>query len=190
MLLIRNRQENAIIHGNRASEERGCVCARDGDVSCITAQNGGGGFCSRCCRIAWLKRNPRRLRRAVRGAEAGVTDEHLAVAAVAAARGRLNLSGYLIRGMARSDSQKRDKASRGADRRQNAFRSDQRSVRIGGDEMRGWLARVSRSCASIKQIDLPSRRRIFHEIRGRRAKSDVATIGAHGRRVAFVICRS
>src|SRR2546425_2453957 len=111
MLLIRNRQENAIVHGNRASEERGCVCARDGDVSCIAAQNGAGGFCSRRCPIAWLKRNPGRLRRAVRGAEAGVTDEDLAVAAVAAACGRLKLSGYLTRGMGRSDSQKRDKRS-------------------------------------------------------------------------------
>ena len=91
--------------------------------------------------------------------------------------------------MAGSDRQKRDKASRRADGRQNAFRSHQCSVLIGGDEMRRWLAGISCPRARIEQIDLPPGRGMFHQIRGRRAEGYIARIGAHRRRVAFLVCR-
>src|SRR6266849_4672974 len=123
VLLICNRQKNAVIHGNGASEERGCVCARYSDAPCIATQNGAGGSCSRSRPITWLKRNPGRLRRAVGGAEAGVADEDLSVAAVAVAHKSLRLRGRRLGGMAGSKGQKCDKTSRGADRRQNTFRS-------------------------------------------------------------------
>src|SRR5258706_8348080 len=56
--------------------------------------------------------------------------------------------------------------------------------------MCGRLAGISRSRASIEQIDLATRWRIFHKIRRRRAKGDIAAIGTHGRSVAFVVCWS
>src|SRR6267143_5296076 len=52
------------------------------------------------------------------------------------------------------------------------------------------FAGIPRSRASIKQIDLPSRWGIFHEIRRGRAEGHESSIGAHGRRVAFVVRRS
>jgi len=133
MLLVRDGQEDAIINGNRTGEESGGVSARDGDVPGITAQSRSGGLFAGARPITRLKRNPGRLRRAVRRPETGIADEHLAVAAIGAARGSLQRRGNLIRGMARCDGQKRDEASRRADGRQNAFRPDQCSVRIGGD---------------------------------------------------------
>jgi len=39
MLLIRNRQENAIVDRNRAGEERGCAGARDGHVAGVAGQS-------------------------------------------------------------------------------------------------------------------------------------------------------
>lgn len=39
MLLIRDGQENAIIHGNRAGKEGGGVSAYDGDVPGVAAQS-------------------------------------------------------------------------------------------------------------------------------------------------------
>ena len=133
MLLVRDGQKDAIINGNRTGEEAGGVSAHDGDVSGITAQGWTGGLCAGARSITRLKRNPGDLRRAVRRIEAGIADEHLAVAAIGAARERLRRRRNLIRRMAGSDGQKRDKTSRRADGRQNAFRSDQGSVRIGGD---------------------------------------------------------
>src|SRR6266851_9001986 len=53
--------------------------------------------------------------------------------------------------------------------------------------MCGRLAGISYSRASIEQIDLATRWRIFHKISRRRAKCDIASIGAHGRSVAFVV---
>src|ERR1700694_2462418 len=94
---------------------------------------GAAGLCAGARPITRLKRNPGRLRRAVRPTETGIADEHLTVAAIGAARRSLQLRGNLIRGMAQCDGQKCDKASRRADGRQNAFRSDQGSVCIGGD---------------------------------------------------------
>jgi len=39
MLLIRNRQKNAIVDRNRAGEERGCAGARDGHVAGVAGQS-------------------------------------------------------------------------------------------------------------------------------------------------------
>jgi len=44
MLLVRDGQEDTIIHGNRAGEESGGVCAGDGDVPGTAAQSRTGGF--------------------------------------------------------------------------------------------------------------------------------------------------
>ncbi len=103
MLLVRDGQEDAIIHGNRTCEKSGGICAYDGDVPGIAAQSGPGRRCDGCCPVTGLKGNAGRLGRAVRRTETSIADEHLAVAAVVAARGRLQLSGNLIRGMAGSD---------------------------------------------------------------------------------------
>ena len=86
MLLVRNGQKDAIIHGNRSGEKSGGVSAGDGDVPGIPAQNRPGGLRAGCCPITWLKRNPRRLRRAVRRSETSITDEYLAEATIVAAR--------------------------------------------------------------------------------------------------------
>src|SRR6266571_1143813 len=91
--------------------------------------------------------------------------------------------------MARRDGQKRDETSRGADGRKNALGSDQRTVRIDGDETYYWLAGIPSAGAGIAQIDLSSALRIFHEIRRCRTESHVASIRTHRRRVAFVVGR-
>src|SRR5260370_10828192 len=90
--------------------------------------------------------------------------------------------------MAGCDGEKRYKASRRADGRENAFRSEKRAVRIGRNELRRRLARFSRACTGIAHIDLPSEWSVFHEISGGRAKGHIAAIGAHGWRVAFLVC--
>ena len=187
MLLICDGQEDAIIHGDRARKKSGGVRAHNGNVIGIVAQRRASGLCDSSCSITWLKRNAGRLWSAVRRADTRVADEHLPVAAVCAARGSLQLRGSLIRGIARSDGQKRDKAPRSADGRQNAFGSDQCSVHIGGNQMRRRLAGFSRASASIQQVDLPSLRRIFHEVRRSRAESHIASVGAHRGRVVIVV---
>ena len=96
MRLVRDGQEDAIVNGNRTGEEGGGVSAHDSDVSGITAQGRTRGLCAGARPITWLKRNPGRLRRAVRRTETGIADEHLAVAAIGAARGSLQLRGNLI----------------------------------------------------------------------------------------------
>src|SRR3981189_3266529 len=92
-LLIRNRQEDTIVDGNRAGEERGCVRARDDHVPRIAAQSRTSGLRNRCNSIARLQRNASRLRRAVRGAKTSIADKHLAEAAVGAGCGGLRLGG-------------------------------------------------------------------------------------------------
>src|SRR6266702_6784258 len=96
MLLIRDSQEDAIIHGDRAGKESGGVCAHHGDMPGIATQSRSGGICAGYCPIAGLKRNASPLGRAVRRTETGITDEHLAVPAVVAARGALQLRRSLI----------------------------------------------------------------------------------------------
>ena len=49
------------------------------------------------------------------------------------------------------------------------------------------LAGISGASASVEQIDLATRRRIFHEIRRGGAEGDITSVGAQGRRVAFVV---
>src|SRR5260370_30855849 len=91
MLLIRDSQEDAIIHGNRTGKESGGVCAHHGDVPGIATQSRSGGIGAGSCPIAGLKRNTSRPGRAVRRTETRITNEHLAVSAVVAARGALQL---------------------------------------------------------------------------------------------------
>jgi len=190
VLLICDCQKDAVIHGNRASEKSSSIWAHDGNVIGIAAQCRTSKLRGDSSSIIRLERNPRGLRRAVRCADTRVADEHLAIAAVGAASGSLRLCGSLTCRMARSDSQKRDKAPRSADGRQNAFRSGQCSVHIGGYEMRQRLAGISRTSTSIQQIDLPPRRGIFHEVRRNRAESHISPVGAHRGRAAIVVCRS
>src|SRR5207247_10659759 len=90
----------------------------------------------------------------------------------------------MIRGVARRDGEKRDKATRRADRRQDTFRADERTARIGGNKNRRRLARSISTDTGIPQINLAARRRIHDEIGCVRAKSDVTAVGAHRRRVA------
>src|SRR5437660_10240471 len=90
----------------------------------------------------------------------------------------------MIRGVARRDGEKRDEATRRADRRQDTFRTDERTARIGRNKNRRRLARSISTDAGIPQINLASWRRILDEIGGVRAKSDVTAVGAHRRRVA------
>src|ERR1700682_2888346 len=52
------------------------------------------------------------------------------------------------------------------------------------------FAGIARPRASIEQVDLPSRWSIFHKIRRGRAEGHESSIGAHGRRVAFVVRRT
>src|SRR5438874_1886192 len=167
-----------------------CTGVTDGNLLGIAAQCRTSRLRGDSGSIIRLERNPRGLWRAVRCADTRVADEHLAIAAVGAARRGFQLRGTLIRGMARSYSQKCDKAPRSADGRQNAFRSDQCSVRIGRNQMRRRLAGFSRASASIQQVDLPSLRRIFQEVRRSRAEGYIASISAHRRRAAIVVCRS
>ena len=190
MLLICDCQKDAVINGDRARKKSGGVCAHNGNVVGITAQRRASGLCGGSGPITRLKRNAGRLWSAVRRADTRVADEHLAIAAVGTASGSLRLCGSLTRRMARSDSQKRDKAPRSADGRQSAFRSDQCSVRIGGNQMRRRLAGISRTSTSIQQIDLPPRRGIFHEVRRNRAESHISPVVAHRGRAAIVVCRS
>jgi len=88
MLLVRDGQEDAIVHGDRMREESGGVSARDGDSRRITAESGTRGFCRGSNPVARLERNAGGLWSAIRGSETGIADENLAVAAVAA-RGNL-----------------------------------------------------------------------------------------------------
>jgi len=185
--LICDGQKNPIIHGNRASEKSSGICAYDGNVFGIAAQCRTSRLRSDSGSIIRLKRNPCGLRRAVCRSHTRISDEHLAVAAIGAARGNLGLHWSLTRRMARSDGQKRDETSRSANRRQNALRSDQCSVRIRRNQMRRRCAGISRPGTSIEQIDLAPRRRIFHQIRGRRAESHIASVGAHRGRVTIVV---
>src|SRR5229473_3626711 len=95
-LLARDGQKDAIVHGNRACEKCGRVCAHDANTARVTAQSGPDRLCARCRPVTRLKRNPRRLRRAVRRGETRVADEHLTITAVISACGSLQLSGSLI----------------------------------------------------------------------------------------------
>jgi len=78
MLLVRDGQEDAIIHGNRTGEESGSVfrlrwrCAR----LCRSKPDRQAWRCIRP--IARLKRNPSRLRSAVGRTKTGIAYEHLA----------------------------------------------------------------------------------------------------------------
>src|SRR5260370_13691211 len=117
-LLARDGQKDAIVHGNRACEKCGRVCADDANTAGVTTQSGPGRLCARCHPVTRLKRNPRRLRRAVRRAETRVTDEHLTITAVISTCGSLRLSGSLIRRVSRGDAQKRDIAPPSTHRRQ------------------------------------------------------------------------
>ena len=89
MLLVRDGQKDAIVDRYRALEERRCIATGDGDVIGVAAQRGSRGFRATASTITGLERDARRLRRAVRRSEAGIADEHLAVAAVDGIRRRL-----------------------------------------------------------------------------------------------------
>src|SRR5712692_9186939 len=92
-----------------------------------------------------------------------------------------------MRGVAWRDSQKRNKAPRGAERGENALRSNQCSFGIHGDELRRWLARYVGARASIPQIDLPPCRRAFDEIGRTGTECDVAAAGTDRGRAAVVV---
>src|SRR5258706_12006406 len=79
MLLVRDGQEDTIIHGNRAGEESGGVCSGDGDVPGITAQSGPSGFCGGWPPPPRLKRKPPRLPPGVFPTQKGIAGENLSI---------------------------------------------------------------------------------------------------------------
>ncbi len=89
--------------------------------------------------------------------------------------------------MGRSDSNERHKSPRRTDRRQNALRPVQRALRIRRNQRRRGLACVVRPNARIVQVDLPPRRRAFHQVRRRRTERNISPIRSDHRVVAVRI---
>src|SRR4029077_3002140 len=86
VLLVGDGQEDAIIHGQRTSEESGDVSPRNCCVSGIAAQGRPGRLRVGSRSIARPERNPGGLRRTVGSSEAGIADENLAESTVVPTR--------------------------------------------------------------------------------------------------------
>ena len=180
ILILRYRQEDSVIHGNRTRKQSCSVVVCNSHIRACAADGWIGNLSGDAVCISRLRGNARGFRSAAgRCANACVAHKDLPNAVV-----RLSGGCFCRR---RFHGQERNESTGRADGRQQVIRRAQKPAGVHRNQLRLRFAVGRGAMASVAQKNLFAAWRLRHKIRRRGTEGDVTPIGTDGRIMAIRI---